>query len=110
MEIRVIDRLFQRFEERGFSTENLDKLEWLKILEGIDLNLIKFGLNNLRGEMVKPEEFRKRCNIFWTPIKPIKDHKQWARDILKKAKSGVKLPPISITFAREALRLREDHD
>ena len=36
------------------------------------------------------------------------DNKQWARDILKKVEQGIQVRPICLTFAKEALRIKDD--
>ena len=44
MDIRIIERLFLRFEEKGFDTKKLSKSEWCSELSGLEnkLELIKF--------------------------------------------------------------------
>ena len=111
MDIRIIERLFLRFEQKGFDTKNLSKSEWCNELSDLEnkLELIKFGLNNLKGELPEPRMFRKMCSPLYTDKQMVyEDSKQWARNILNKANDGIKVNRICIQYAKEALRIKDE--
>jgi len=114
MDLRVIERLFIRFKEKGFDTKNLNKEEWRVELSTFKdrLDFIKFGLNNLKGELPDAKTFAKMCSPIYKESKEqtFYDNKQWARDILKKVEQGIQVRPICLTFAKEALRIKENYE
>jgi len=114
MEIKVIDRLFERFQEKGFVTDFLNKEEWLKELScfGNNLQMIKFGLQNIKDDLPTAKQFVKMCSPLYSVERHLNtyDGKQWARDILANHQAGRTVRPICLTFAKEALRMKGNHE
>ena len=112
MDLRVIERLFIRFKEKGFDTKNLNKEEWLKELSCFENNLqmIKFGLKNIKDDLPTAKQFVKMCSPLYSVERHLNtyDGKQWAKDILANHQAGRSVRPICLTFAKEALRIKND--
>jgi len=109
MEMRVIDKLFRRFEEKGFSTAGLSKEEWRAELGNVELGYIKWGILNVKGDLPSARQFKLMCSPMYSAktYKPI-DHKDWARRIIRDHQGGLPVRPISLKFAQEALRMKGD--
>jgi hypothetical protein len=109
MELRVIDKLFKRFEEKGFSVELLNKEEWRSELNNVEIGYIKWGIQNIKGELPSARQFKLMCSPMFTfkVYKPI-DHKEWAKKIIRDWQGGLSVKPISLKFAKEALITKGD--
>ena len=109
MELRVIDKLFKRFEEKGFSVEALNKEEWRSELNNVEVVYIKWGIQNIKGKLPSARQFKLMCSPMFTSkvYKPI-DHKEWAKKIIRDWQGGLSVKPISLKFAQEALRMKGD--
>jgi len=114
MDMRVVVRLFERFQEKGFVTDFLNKEEWLKELScfGNNLQMIKFGLQNIKDDLPTAKQFVKMCSPLYSVERHLNtyDGKQWARDILANHQAGRTVRPICLTFAKEALRMKGNHE
>ena len=106
MELRVIDKLFRRFEEKGFSVELLNKEEWRSELNNVQIGFIKWGIQNIKGELPSARQFKLMCSPMFTAKPKSIDQKEWARKIIRDHKGGLQVKPICLRFAEEALRVK----
>jgi hypothetical protein len=106
MDIRVIEKLFFRFQEKGFDTTSLNKQEWFSELNNVKLDFFKFGLLNSK-ELPTAKQFKEMCNPLYTKktYTPV-DHKDWAKKIIRDWQGGLQVRPISLKFAKDALRMK----
>ena len=106
--MRVIDKLFRRFEEKGFDTSSLNKEEWRSVLNNVQLEFFKFGIHNSK-ELPTPQQFKEMCSPLFTrkTYAPV-DQKGWAKKIIRDWQGGLQVRPIALKFAQEALRMKGD--
>ena len=111
MEMRVIEKLFLRLEEKygEWDHSEQNKVVWLTELKSFahNLHLIKLGLINLTDKAPTAKQFKESCNISLKPRGEMVDHKRWAKVILQRHEAGEDVKPISLRFAREALKVHD---